>query len=137
MDLASITAGVAAAKSGFDTLRVALGLVKDVQGVLPAGEKKDAVGASLAEAEKQLRTAEAQIAQGLGYPLCRCAFPPTPMLEVGECISESTFKRVVVHECPRCWRTDSTRPEGTWTRSVIQSYNRNAGDPPTAGQRRP
>jgi hypothetical protein len=70
------------AKTGFDTLRTALGLVKDVQQALPSGEKKEVAARTLEEADKQLRLAEAEIAKALGYTLCRCEFPPTPMLQV-------------------------------------------------------
>jgi hypothetical protein len=69
MDLAQITTSLGLAKSAFDTLRTAMGLVKDVQGVLPEGEKKDVVGRTLDEADKQLVLAEAQIAQAL-VPSC-------------------------------------------------------------------
>ena len=41
MDLTQITTTLGLFKTGFDTLRTAMGLVKDVQGVLPEGEKKD------------------------------------------------------------------------------------------------
>jgi hypothetical protein len=85
------------AKTGFDLLRSAIGLAKDVQGALPAGEKKDAVGASLAEAERRLRTAEGEIAQGLGYKLCCCEFPPYPMLQMGYYFGGLT-RRVDVHD---------------------------------------
>ena len=117
VDLASITAGVAAVKSGFDTLRTAISLVKDVQGILPEGEKKEAVAASLTEAGRQLRLAEAQIAQGLGYKLCRCEFPPTPMLDIGD-FRNAMGLRTRVHECPRCKRTDG--PSG-WTKTGEQA----------------
>ena len=70
----------ALAKAGFDLFRSAIGLAKDVQGILPAGEKKDAIAASLEQAERQMKLAEAQIAQSLGYHLCRCEWPPTPMV---------------------------------------------------------
>jgi hypothetical protein len=105
MDLAEIAAGMATAKSGFETLRTALGLVRDVQGALPAGEKKDAVAAALAAAETQARLAEAEIAKALGYNLCSCAFPPTPMLKVGR-ITRAQHHRDV-HECPRCGQDDA------------------------------
>jgi hypothetical protein len=132
MDLANIAAGAAAAKTGFDTLRAALGLVKDVQGVLPAGEKKDAVGASLAEAERHFKTAEAQIAQALGYSLCRCAFPPAPMLQVGYYFG-SVNRRVNVHECPVCRTTDAgTKP---WHRTVGEEAGREM--PPAKGAPQP
>ncbi|MGA9014653.1 MAG: hypothetical protein WB509_19350 [Acetobacteraceae bacterium] len=69
--------------AGFDTVSSVIGLVKDVQGVLPAGDKKDAIAESLVQAERQMQLAETQIAKGLGYALCECEFPPTPMLTVG------------------------------------------------------
>ena len=124
MDLASISAGVAAAKAGFDALRSAIGLVKEIEGILPTGEQKDAVGASLAVAEQRLKIAEAQIAQGLGYPLCRCAFPPRPMLRIGYrrpqggmdlamAMQEQRYSRGAaamfeVHQCPKCGRNDAS-----------------------------
>ena len=57
MDLAAIAAGVGIAKSGFEALRTALRLVKDVQGALPPGEKKETVERALAEADNQLHLA--------------------------------------------------------------------------------
>lgn len=108
MDLAQITTTLGLFKTGFDTLRTAMGLVKDVQGVLPEGEKKDVVGRTLDEADKQLVLAEVQIAQALGYPLCRCQFPPIPMLKVGwASVPRSDVKyggqtQVDAHECPKC-----------------------------------
>jgi len=119
MDLTSLATGMQAVKIGFDTLRAALGLVKDVQEVMPAGEKKEAVGLSLAEATKQLKLAEAQIAQGLGYQLCRCTFPPTPMLEVGEQYS-MTDQRMLIYECPICNRNTGSPHEGEWKRTVCR-----------------
>jgi hypothetical protein len=114
MDLTQIAGAVAGAKTGFDMLRAAIGLVRDVQGVLPEGEKKDVVGRTLAEADKQVALAEAQIAQALGYPLCRCQFPPIPMLKVGwTSVPKPDPKRggnrmvdVDAHECPKCLQTD-------------------------------
>jgi hypothetical protein len=128
MDVAALAAGLQAAKTGFDVLRTALGLLKDVQDVMPAGEKKDAVATSLNEAEKHIQIATAQIAQGFGYPLCRCNFPPTPMLEVGEYFIGAPLpasspiqlpsKRVVVHQCPRCNRHDGPQNDSGWTVTV-------------------
>jgi hypothetical protein len=63
-------------------------LVRDVQGVLPASEKKDAIGTSLAGAERQIRVAEEQIARGLGYQLGRCRFSLIPVLTVGHCCGQ-------------------------------------------------
>ena len=133
MDLTEIAAGIGIVKTGFDAIRTALGLVKDVQGALPAGEKKEAAARALEEAEKQIRLGEAQIAKALGYPLCRGTFPPTPMLAVGyrpyndhreyqlllalvakgQVSSPSGF---TVHECPRCGANDAG----------LHDYNRTA-----------
>lgn len=124
MDLAEIAAGLGIAKTGFDAIKTALGLVKDVQGALPAGEKKEAAARALEKAETQIRLGAAQIAKALGYPLCRCRFPPTPMLAVGyrphadrneynllltlvakgQASSPHGFS---VHECPTCGANDA------------------------------
>lgn len=114
VDLASLSSGLALAKSGFDTLRTAVGLVKDAQGILPAGEKKDVVGRSLEEADRQIRLAEAQIARGLGYKLCQCEFPPAPMLLVGYQQRQGPrgLYHLDVHQCPKCCRT---HPPGAYS----------------------
>ena len=124
MDIAGITEGIAAVKVGFDALRNAIGLVKDAQGLLPEGDKKQVLSQTLAEADRQVRLAEAQIAQALGYPLCRCMYPPTPMLTVGYRVPprggpewaialqlQKAEGRATpafdVHECPACKRNDA------------------------------
>jgi hypothetical protein len=109
MDASQIAEGLAFAKTAFDTLRGAVGLVKDVQQTLPA-EKKEVISRSLEEADKQLRLAEAQFAHALGYTLCRCAYPPTPMLYVGYREITHQQRTVDVHECPVCGRDDA----GPW-----------------------
>ncbi|GEM77006.1 hypothetical protein [Vibrio sagamiensis] len=48
--------------------------------------------------------AEAQIAQALGYQLCKCTFPPQIMLSVGYRDFEEAF------ECKLCGKS-SQRPE--------------------------
>jgi hypothetical protein len=57
--------------------------VKDTKDLLPKDEKAAAIMAALATAESSARMAEAEVAKALGYELCRCQFPPTPMLTVG------------------------------------------------------
>ena len=103
---------MALAKSGFETGRTALGMLKDLLGLIPSGEKKEAATRTLEEADRGIRLAEAQVAQALGYPLCRCTFPPTPMLAVGYWPRPSGRKEVV-HECPRCRQNDGLpQPSG-------------------------
>jgi hypothetical protein len=67
------------------------------------GSKRDEVTRALEQSERQLKFAEAQIAKGLGFTLCHCDNPPTPMLTVGW-IEEGT--NAAVHRRPRCGTTD-------------------------------
>jgi hypothetical protein len=125
MDLAEIATGLGIVKTGFDAIRTALGAVKDAQDALPAGEKKEAAARALDGAETQIRLGEAQIAKALGYPLCQCRFPPTPMLAVGyrpyigaheyQVLLDLVAKGqaspsppgfMTVHECPTCGADD-------------------------------
>ena len=72
--------------------------------LLPNDQKKEVATQALEQAEQASRIAEAQIAKALGYELCKCQFPPTPMLTIGY-----TFKgRENVYRCPVCNR-DSAR----------------------------
>jgi hypothetical protein len=126
MEPSAITAGLAVAKGVFDTLRNAIGLVRDIQEALPPGEKKETVTRTLAEADNQIRRGEEEIAEALGYQLCRCAYPPTPMLTVGRRNAVSKTDQLLlvnakagaipVHECPRCGRNDAD-PQ-LWTRNA-------------------
>ena len=90
-------------KSAFDLLRSAVGLVSDVTKALPDGSEKEAATKSLLEAAKAAQIAEASVAQALGYELCKCAFPPTPMLRIGYRILRGAARKTeFVYECPKC-----------------------------------
>jgi lipopolysaccharide biosynthesis regulator YciM len=91
-------------KGIFDGLRSAISLVREVQGASPANDQQEKlISAALTKAEDASKIAEAEIAKALGYELCKCEFPPTPMLTVG-------FREVYgkegqsqsVYECPKC-----------------------------------
>ena len=47
---------------------------------LPKGEQREQLDAKIKEAEQILARSDAKLAQDLGYDLCKCTFPPTPML---------------------------------------------------------
>jgi hypothetical protein len=83
MELPTDHSMLASLKHAFDTARAALGMIKDIRDVIPEGYDKSAVSQKLAEAERTMALAEAQIAQGLGYPLCKCDWPPAIMLSKG------------------------------------------------------
>ncbi|RBP17183.1 hypothetical protein DFR50_10368 [Roseiarcus fermentans] len=60
--------------------RLALDLMRTASALMPRGRDSEAIGRSLDEAGRALELASAAMARDLGYPLCRCVFPPKPML---------------------------------------------------------
>jgi hypothetical protein len=71
-------------KEGLTSLGIAVGIYKQIKDALPEGSKKTEVDEALQKAERQLKLAESQIAQGLGYRLCKNHFPPVIMLSTDE-----------------------------------------------------
>ena len=69
--------------TAFTYTRDALSLLKDMKDLLPAGKKQDEAAEKIEAAERRLQLAEASVAQGLGYHLCQCVFPPSIMLKTG------------------------------------------------------
>jgi hypothetical protein len=114
-DPVTIGSAIPAVKTAFDTFRAAIGLVKDTKDLLPKDEKAAAITAALATAESSSRIAEAEVAKALGYELCKCEFPPTPMLSVGSIDSAAAKMRGPVFECPRCGYNTA----GPWTYTRI------------------
>jgi hypothetical protein len=97
----TIVSAIAALKPTFEAIRSAIGLVKDAKDLLPPDDKREAaISQALVMAESSAKIAEAEIAKALGYELCKCAFPPTIMLTVGEHNGRPTTGPV--YECPRC-----------------------------------
>jgi hypothetical protein len=77
MAIESISKGINIISSTINTLKI----LKDM---LPTSTEKRDVEESLKEAEKNIKIAEAEIAQGLDYILCRRHFPPGIMLDIDE-----------------------------------------------------
>ena len=67
------TGWISAGKSALDLMRAALAL-------MPRGVDRARIERTLAKAERSLELSDAKLAGELGYPLCRCVFPPKPML---------------------------------------------------------
>lgn len=80
--------------------RQAIGLVKQTKDLLPESHDKKAIEKSLEEADKAAKMAEAQIAQALGYRLCKCTFPPQIMLSKG--YREVNYSQQEEFVCPLC-----------------------------------
>lgn len=92
-DLKTVTDGITLLGTVVSTVKAAID-------VLPKREKEEAAG-KLIELEKNLHAAEAQIAKGLGYELCKCTWPPQIMLHAGDVEYGESFR------CPACGRVVS------------------------------
>ena len=91
LDVATIATGIGALKTGIDI----------VKSLIPKGEEGEPARLQLENAERQIQIAEAQVAEGLGYTICKCTFPPNI------CISEFRESPVSgrpkeVSTCPKC-----------------------------------
>ena len=102
VDPITLASGISTVKTAFDALRAAIGLVNDTKNLLPKDEKTATITAALATAELSSRIAEAEIAKALGYELCKCQFPPTPMLTVGSIDVPQARRHGPLFECPKC-----------------------------------
>jgi|SRR3990170_3119451 hypothetical protein len=114
-DLETVSKGATAIKTSIDAFRGAVRLLREAKDSLPASNQTETVGRALDEAEKSAKAAEAQLAQALGYELCKAHFPPVIMLDVGFYTDRPTGKPLSVFECPRCGRSTRTM---TYTRTA-------------------
>jgi hypothetical protein len=95
---------------GISVLGSVVSTIKSVIDILPKRERVE-VSQKLVEAEEKLQIAEAQIAKGLGYELCKCTWPPQIMLRAGEAEYGERFR------CPACGRVvspDDMPPLNNW-----------------------
>jgi hypothetical protein len=108
-DPLTVAAGISAVKTTFDALRSAIGLLKDTKDLLPKDEKTATITAAIATAESSSKIAEAEVAKALGYELCKCEFPPTPMLTVGYFNIQVSNHSATdpVFECPKCGQNNA------------------------------
>lgn len=95
------TQGAAAFKSIFEGLRSAIGMLRDLRSSGQTSAREgELIDAALDNATKAAAIAEAEVAQALGYQLCKCEFPPIPMLTVGNTGRAGGSR--AVYECPKC-----------------------------------
>lgn len=94
-------------------------MVKTMGGFLPKGPEAEEAQRRLEEAQKALAASEAQLAQALGYELCKCTFPPIPMLSKGY----HERHDVEIFECPNCRKQ---KPSAHKIRQFdeVDAYNR-------------
>jgi hypothetical protein len=145
MNPAEIVAAMSIFKTGLDTIRSALGTLKDAKELLPGSKQKEELTEVLEQATDKIRAGEAALASALGYSLCRCSFPPVPRLLVGYLLvahisgmNSSDRKMILerltapqvggiftgsvpVHECPKCKSTDAPGFESLVKRNPAQT----------------
>ena len=94
--------GIDAFKTAIENIRSAIGMVKNVRS--GTDQQQKAIDNALREARLKTVIAEAQLAKALGYALCKCNYPPTPMKTVGYMTSNQGNHQTgdLVYECPKC-----------------------------------
>jgi hypothetical protein len=111
VDPFTLAQGLGAVKTVFDSVRSAIGMVKDVKSLGGGTEQEQkAIDQALTVAGSSIAIAEAQLAQAFGYQLCKCDFPPTPMVTVGyfgHSHAKSHKDTDPVYECPKCGATNA------------------------------
>ena len=85
---------------GISLLGSTISTIKSAIDILPKKEKQD-VTQQLNDVEEKLQIAQASIAKGFGYELCKCTWPPQIMLFAGEADYGEKFC------CPSCGRVVS------------------------------
>ncbi len=99
-------------------VRGLLGSVKDAEDILPKGTQKDKFETALAEAEQRAALIKPQLALSLGYKLCKCEFPPHPMLKRGMIDGRENFR------CPKCGADSVPRFRPTQAETDYDVFNR-------------
>ncbi|MBI5351118.1 MAG: hypothetical protein HZB50_00605 [Chloroflexi bacterium] len=79
-------------KQALGTLGATLSLLKQAKDLLPESSQKQELNTAIESAERQLKIAEFQTAQSMGYELCKNHFPPEIMLS----------KDNKIWKCPKC-----------------------------------
>ncbi len=100
----------------FKGIAAIIALLKQTKDLLPDGAEKKTVEKSLEEVEKKSELAQAQVAQALGYQLCRCTFPPQIMLKTGSSRAHGDH-----FQCPRCG--SAWPPPDTGLLDFVEDYN--------------
>lgn len=116
-------------KAGFDLLKGAIDTLKSTYELFGSkSESKDEFERKVQLAEREIALGEAQLAQALGYKLCRAHFPPVAMLK------HSVHPKYVeeISQCPIC-NGQEPSPENFAQKQrfedEVATHNRNLGGP--------
>lgn len=94
MDLHQFTVALALGKTALD-------LAGGVLDLIPDSTKREAAKSALDQSRRAFAAAETQMAEQLGYPLCRCDFPP------GICTLNEQDRYI----CRKCGKDRTPPPE--------------------------
>lgn len=83
-------------KEGILMIQSAVSVIRSVKDFFPKGSKSQELEDALTKAENKLKLSEATFAKDLGYPLCKCTWPPQIMISIGEVDYGQKYK------CPGC-----------------------------------
>jgi len=83
-------------------------LLSNTSSLSQSAENKNAIDESLLHAKKASDLAEIQIAEALGYELCKCTFPPQIMLSQGYTEVRDDYSEEYI--CPRCKKSSIAPP---------------------------
>ena len=95
-------------KIGLSLFSEAVKLAKTTKDLLPESKDKDVISQSLESADKAARLAEVQVAQALGYQLCKCTFPPQIMLSKG--YKQQNYNHEEEYICSNCGKSNIKPP---------------------------
>jgi len=68
----------------------------------PTPQEEQVIDQALITADTAAKMVHAEIAKALGYKLCLCSFPPTPMLTIGYQMNHAAKRTDPVFECATC-----------------------------------
>jgi hypothetical protein len=109
-DPSSWAQGASAVKTMFDSVRSAIGVLKDVRSLGGGSEQQQkTIDTALATGTSTAAIAEAELAKAFGFELCKCTFLPTAMLTVGFFATNAGRHKVSdpVFECRKCGYTNA------------------------------
>lgn len=109
---------VAAIPSVLGTITGIIALFKEAKDLLPEGNNRTQIKNEIEQAERQIKLAESQIAKVLGYPICRCTFPPQIMLLSGQ--KSDKYNKYKCANCDREYPPEfepPTEEESSWEKA--------------------
>jgi len=100
--------------TGLTGIKSALDGVKALKDLVPKSDEREELSQQIELAEANLQVSEAQLAQGLGYDICRCTWPPQICLSIGRPRGYSQS------QCPNCKITYPPNSEDLQQRAQVE-----------------